>query len=92
MPAHAADESLLQRALELARQGTGLASPNPYVGAVIADAQGNVVGSGTYTYAGMKHAEFSLSKPQVRRPAAQRFTSTSNRTRIRAAHHRVPTR
>ncbi len=57
MPAHAADESLLQRALELARQGTGLASPNPYVGAVIADAQGNVVGSGTYTYAGMKHAE-----------------------------------
>jgi diaminohydroxyphosphoribosylaminopyrimidine deaminase/5-amino-6-(5-phosphoribosylamino)uracil reductase len=57
MPAHAADESLLQRALELARQGTGLASPNPYVGAVIADAHGNVVGSATYTYAGVKHAE-----------------------------------
>ena len=34
-----------------------MASPNPYVGAVIADAQGNIVGSGTYTYAGMKHAE-----------------------------------
>ncbi len=57
MPPHSADESHLQRALELARQGIGLASPNPYVGAVIADAQSNVVGTGTYTYAGVKHAE-----------------------------------
>jgi diaminohydroxyphosphoribosylaminopyrimidine deaminase / 5-amino-6-(5-phosphoribosylamino)uracil reductase len=57
MPAHSADEQLLHRALELARQGIGLASPNPCVGAVIADAHGNVVGSGTYSYAGVKHAE-----------------------------------
>ncbi len=57
MPAHSADEQHLHRALELARQGIGLASPNPYVGAVIADAQGNVVGTGAYTYSGMKHAE-----------------------------------
>jgi diaminohydroxyphosphoribosylaminopyrimidine deaminase/5-amino-6-(5-phosphoribosylamino)uracil reductase len=57
MPAHSADEQLLHRALELARQGIGLASPNPYVGAVIADAHGNVVGTGTYTYAAVKHAE-----------------------------------
>ncbi len=57
MPVHAADEQLLHRALELARQGIGLASPNPYVGAVITDARGNVVGTGTYTYAGVKHAE-----------------------------------
>lgn len=52
-----ADDELLHRALELAREGIGLASPNPYVGAVIADARGNVVGTGTYTYAGVKHAE-----------------------------------
>jgi diaminohydroxyphosphoribosylaminopyrimidine deaminase/5-amino-6-(5-phosphoribosylamino)uracil reductase len=57
MPSHSADEKLLHRALELARAGIGLASPNPYVGAVIADAHGNVVGTGTYTYAGVKHAE-----------------------------------
>jgi diaminohydroxyphosphoribosylaminopyrimidine deaminase / 5-amino-6-(5-phosphoribosylamino)uracil reductase len=57
MSAHSADEKLIQRALELARQGIGLASPNPYVGAVIADADGNIVGEGTYTYAGIKHAE-----------------------------------
>ncbi len=57
MPAHSLDETLLHRALELAREGVGLASPNPYVGAVIADAHGNVVGTGSYSYAGMKHAE-----------------------------------
>ncbi len=57
MSAHSLDEQLLHRALELARQGIGLASPNPYVGAVIADAQGNVIGTGTYTYADVKHAE-----------------------------------
>src|SRR5450755_2316426 len=51
------DEQLLHRALDLARQGLGLASPNPYVGAVIADADDNVVGTGTYTYSGVKHAE-----------------------------------
>jgi diaminohydroxyphosphoribosylaminopyrimidine deaminase/5-amino-6-(5-phosphoribosylamino)uracil reductase len=57
MPADSADEELLRRALQLARQGIGQASPNPYVGAVIANAQGNVAGTGTYTYAGVKHAE-----------------------------------
>ena len=57
MSAHSTDEQHLHRALELARQGVGLASPNPYVGAVIADTHGNVVGTGIYTYAGVKHAE-----------------------------------
>jgi diaminohydroxyphosphoribosylaminopyrimidine deaminase/5-amino-6-(5-phosphoribosylamino)uracil reductase len=57
MPAHAADEQLLNRALELARQGIGLASPNPHVGAVIADSSNNIVGEGTFTYDGVKHAE-----------------------------------
>ena len=40
------DEQFLQRALDLARQGIGLASPNPHVGAVIVDAQGNIAGTG----------------------------------------------
>jgi len=35
----------------------GLASPNPYVGAVVSDAHGAVIGTGTYTYDGVKHAE-----------------------------------
>ena len=57
MPTHSTDAEHLHRALELARQGIGLASPNPYVGAIITDSGGKVVGTGTYTYAGVKHAE-----------------------------------
>jgi diaminohydroxyphosphoribosylaminopyrimidine deaminase/5-amino-6-(5-phosphoribosylamino)uracil reductase len=56
MSPHSAEQHL-HRALELARGGIGLASPNPHVGAVIADSRGDVVGSGFYTYAGVKHAE-----------------------------------
>jgi diaminohydroxyphosphoribosylaminopyrimidine deaminase/5-amino-6-(5-phosphoribosylamino)uracil reductase len=59
MPDAATDEPFLRRALDLARQGIGLASPNPYVGAVIVDAHGNIAGTGVYTYDGMKHAEVS---------------------------------
>lgn len=51
------DEPLLRRALGLARAGIGLASPNPYVGAVVTDVHGNIVGEGSYTYAAKKHAE-----------------------------------
>lgn len=57
MPDRAFDEQFLQQALDLARRGVGLASPNPSVGAVIVDAHGNVAGTGTHTYAGIKHAE-----------------------------------
>jgi len=54
---HSTDDQFLHRALDLAREGIGLASPNPYVGAVIVDAHGAIVGTGTYTYDGVKHAE-----------------------------------
>lgn len=51
------DEQVMQIALQLARAGVGLVSPNPAVGAVVLDAAGNDVGSGTHTYDGIKHAE-----------------------------------
>ncbi len=51
------DEAFMQQALELAAKGIALASPNPCVGAVLVDAKGKVVGSGTHTYEGRKHAE-----------------------------------
>jgi diaminohydroxyphosphoribosylaminopyrimidine deaminase / 5-amino-6-(5-phosphoribosylamino)uracil reductase len=50
------DERFMKRALELARQGIALASPNPNVGAVVV-MDGNIVGEGTHTYAGLRHAE-----------------------------------
>jgi diaminohydroxyphosphoribosylaminopyrimidine deaminase / 5-amino-6-(5-phosphoribosylamino)uracil reductase len=55
--AHDTDESYLGRVLDLARQGIGLTSPNPCVGAVIVDAKGMVIGTGSHTYDGVKHAE-----------------------------------
>src|SRR5271170_1372594 len=51
------DEQYMRKALELARAGFGLVSPNPAVGALIVDASGREVGAGTHTYAGVKHAE-----------------------------------
>jgi diaminohydroxyphosphoribosylaminopyrimidine deaminase/5-amino-6-(5-phosphoribosylamino)uracil reductase len=57
MPDHATDELFLRQALGLARQGIGLTSPNPCVGAVIVGATGAVVGTGSHTYDGLRHAE-----------------------------------
>ncbi|HUR37783.1 MAG TPA: bifunctional diaminohydroxyphosphoribosylaminopyrimidine deaminase/5-amino-6-(5-phosphoribosylamino)uracil reductase RibD [Terriglobales bacterium] len=51
------DEALLARAIELAREGVGLSSPNPCVGAVLTDADGNEVASAYHLYKDLKHAE-----------------------------------
>ena len=46
----------MRDALALARRGVGQTSPNPAVGAVVVR-DGEVVGRGFHTYAGLKHAE-----------------------------------
>ena len=46
----------MREALDLARQGRGLASPNPMVGAVLVQGD-EVVGRGFHTWAGVRHAE-----------------------------------
>src|SRR6202023_881773 len=51
------DEQHMRRALDLARAGVGLVSPNPAVGAVVVDTSGREAGVGTHTYDGVKHAE-----------------------------------
>ncbi len=48
--------AFMRRALELARNGLGLASPNPMVGAVLV-ADGRVVGEGWHEGPGTAHAE-----------------------------------
>jgi len=50
-------ERFMRRAVELARQGIALASPNPHVGAVIVTPAGEIVAEGFHTYEGVKHAE-----------------------------------
>jgi len=54
---HQIDERFLHQALDLARQGIGLTSPNPCVGAVLVGTHNTIVGTGSHTYDGMKHAE-----------------------------------
>ncbi|MGA7463186.1 MAG: bifunctional diaminohydroxyphosphoribosylaminopyrimidine deaminase/5-amino-6-(5-phosphoribosylamino)uracil reductase RibD [Candidatus Korobacteraceae bacterium] len=57
MSAPPTDEQFMQQAMELARQGVGQASPNPCVGAILVAPNGEIVGRGSHTYAGKKHAE-----------------------------------
>jgi diaminohydroxyphosphoribosylaminopyrimidine deaminase/5-amino-6-(5-phosphoribosylamino)uracil reductase len=47
----------MQRALELARRGIAVTSPNPAVGCVILDRAGQVAGEGWHEYALVDHAE-----------------------------------
>jgi len=47
----------MRRALELARRGIGVSSPNPAVGCVILDRAGQVVGEGWHEYDLLDHAE-----------------------------------
>ena len=55
--ANISEELFVRRALELAREGIGLTSPNPCVGAVIVEETGKIVGSGVHKYETLKHAE-----------------------------------
>lgn len=50
------DRRHLARAIELAEQGRGSVSPNPLVGAVLANSEG-VIGEGFHRAAGLPHAE-----------------------------------
>lgn len=51
------DTKYMERALQLARLGEGLVSPNPMVGAVIVAADGRIIGEGYHHRYGGPHAE-----------------------------------
>jgi diaminohydroxyphosphoribosylaminopyrimidine deaminase/5-amino-6-(5-phosphoribosylamino)uracil reductase len=51
------DRYWMQRALELARRGIAVSSPNPAVGCVILDRAGQVAGEGWHEYDLLDHAE-----------------------------------
>ena len=63
-------KSFMRQALELARQGVALTSPNPCVGAVLVSPNGDVIGAGSHTYAGLKHAEILAVEDAARRGAS----------------------
>jgi len=56
------DRYWMQRALELARRGIAVSSPNPTVGCVILDCAGQVVGEGWHEYDLLDHAEIAALK------------------------------
>jgi diaminohydroxyphosphoribosylaminopyrimidine deaminase/5-amino-6-(5-phosphoribosylamino)uracil reductase len=51
------DAEFVAAALAEARKGWGQASPNPMVGALVVAPDGEVLGRGFHTYAGVRHAE-----------------------------------
>ena len=60
-------EQLMKRAIELSLQGQAFTYPNPIVGAVIADAKGNLIGEGFHQ--GAEHAEVLAIKNAKSIPA-----------------------
>lgn len=62
---------MMQRALELAAMGAGLASPGAMVGAVVVK-DGKIAGEGFYVYDGLRHAEIIALEEAG--PAAQGST------------------
>ena len=62
-------EFYMRRALELARRAEGCTSPNPLVGCVITDAEGNIAGEGWHHKAGMPHAEVNAIADMNRKQA-----------------------
>ncbi|MDO5473478.1 MAG: bifunctional diaminohydroxyphosphoribosylaminopyrimidine deaminase/5-amino-6-(5-phosphoribosylamino)uracil reductase, partial [Phascolarctobacterium sp.] len=55
-------EIYMRRALELAQMAEGNTSPNPMVGCVIVDDEGEIVGEGYHHKAGEPHAEVNALK------------------------------
>ena len=53
------DIKFMRRAVELAQMAEGGTSPNPMVGAVIVDGNGNIAGEGYHHKAGQPHAEIN---------------------------------
>jgi diaminohydroxyphosphoribosylaminopyrimidine deaminase/5-amino-6-(5-phosphoribosylamino)uracil reductase len=72
------DRYWMQRALELARRGIAVTSPNPAVGCVILDRAGQVIGEGWHEYDLVEHAEVVALKV-----AAQHAASYGTKDRLR---------
>ncbi|MCU7728963.1 bifunctional diaminohydroxyphosphoribosylaminopyrimidine deaminase/5-amino-6-(5-phosphoribosylamino)uracil reductase RibD [Actinoplanes sp. KI2] len=51
------EDEAMRRAIALAARGLGTTSPNPVVGCLLLDSDGEVVGEGFHAYAGGPHAE-----------------------------------
>ena len=76
----------MQRALELARRGIGVTSPNPAVGCVILDRAGQVIGEGWHEYDLLDHAEVAALKI-AREHAAERLKGGTAYVTLEPCNH-----
>ena len=84
------DSELMLRALELGAGGDP--TPNPHVGALIADADGKIVAEGFHEAAGLDHAEVVALKKAGAARAATSCTSRSSPATTWGARRRASTR
>lgn len=76
----------MQRAIELARRGIGLCSPNPVVGCVILDRVGQVVGEGWHEYDLLDHAEV-VALREAREHAGERLRGGTAYVTLEPCNH-----
>ena len=89
------DSYWMQRALELARRGIAVSSPNPAVGCVILDRAGQVAGEGWHEYDLVDHAEVVAlqgCRATRRRTASRRHSLRHAGTLQPHRPHRLPAR
>jgi diaminohydroxyphosphoribosylaminopyrimidine deaminase/5-amino-6-(5-phosphoribosylamino)uracil reductase len=83
---HDQDIYWMQRALELARRGIGVSSPNPAVGCVILDCAGQVIGEGWHEYDLLDHAEIDALK-EAQQHAASRLRGGTAYVSLEPCNH-----
>jgi len=76
----------MQRALELARRGIAVSSPNPAVGCVILDRAGQVVGEGWHEYDLLEHAEI-LALNEAKQHAGDRLRGGTGYVTLEPCNH-----
>lgn len=80
------DRYWMLRALELARRGIGLCSPNPAVGCVILDGSGQLCGEGWHEYARVDHAE-AMAVREARRHSGERVRGGTAYVTLEPCNH-----
>jgi diaminohydroxyphosphoribosylaminopyrimidine deaminase/5-amino-6-(5-phosphoribosylamino)uracil reductase len=80
------DRYWMRRALELARRGIGVSSPNPAVGCVILDRAGQVVGEGWHEYDLLDHAEI-VALNEAKQHAGQRLLGGTAYVTLEPCNH-----
>ena len=68
------DRKWMQLALEIAEWGVGYVSPNPMVGCVIVDSEGNKIGQGYHERYGQAHAEVNAAESVTDRSLLKKAT------------------